>query len=663
MMQTDVPQIMQTAIAHHQAGRLAEAEALYRQVLARFPRHPDALHMLGLLAHHLGRNDVAVHLIGQAIRITPKHAACHSNLGNVLKAQGRLDEAIRSYRRALKLSPSFADAHRNLGNALQAKGMFDEACRSHRRALALDPDNAGGHYNLGNIQFATGDFDGALESYRRAIALSPGYADAHNNLGNALQAKGQLEEALLCYRRALELRPDYAEAYNNIGLVRAAQYRHDEAIESIQKAIAARPDYAEAYQNLGTQYEARDMPEQALVAYRKAVALKPDFAVAYNNIGNALLSLGDLAGSLEAYQRSLALNPQYAEAHSNLGNLYQTMGRLEESISSYDRALALHPGWPDALWNKAYSLLLAGDYAAGWALAESRWKFEDPRRVRRSFPQPAWLGGAPVAGRTVLLHHEQGLGDTLQMLRYAPLLAAQGARVIVLVPASLAAVAATVPGVSVVASEGDPLPAFDLHCPFMSLPLAFGTRLDSVPAGMPYIFAPGPAQAAWRERFGARRGRRIGLVWSGSTTHRNDRHRSVALQRLLPLLDQPDEFYSLQKEYRPADIAFMQADVRLHDLSAQLGDFADTAGLIDQLDLVISVDTAVAHLAGAMGKPVWLLLPFAPDYRWLLGRTDSPWYPTLRLFRQSASNDWDTVIRRVAAALVDDAQSAAPEVS
>ena len=310
------------------------------------------------------------------------------------------------------------------------------------------------------------------------------------------------------------------------------------------------------------------------------MTLKPDFSVAYNNIGNALLSLGDLAGITRGYQHALSLNPQYAEAYSNLGNLFQTMGRLEESIRSYDRALDLHPGWADAHWNKAYSLLLKGDFEAGWALVESRWKFADPRRISRGFQQPAWLGAAPVAGRTVLLHHEQGLGDTLQMLRYAPLLAAQGARVIVLVPVALAAVAATVPGVSVVASEGEPVPAFDLHCPFMSLPLAFRTRLDSVPAGVPYIFAPERSQAAWRERLGARRHRRIGLVWSGSTTHRNDRHRSIALQRVLPLLDQPDEFFSLQKEYRPGGPAVMQADGRMRDFSGQLEDFADTAGLI-----------------------------------------------------------------------------------
>jgi hypothetical protein len=271
--------------------------------------------------------------------------------------------------------------------------------------------------------------------------------------------------------------------------------------------------------------------------------------------------------------------------------------------------------------------------------------------VRRRFDKPLWLGEVPVAGRTLLLHHEQGLGDTLQMLRYVPLLAERGARVIVLVPAALVTIAATVPGVAQVVAEGPDLPAFDLHCPMMSLPLAFGTTLASVPANVPYLVAPAGVRADWRARLGPATRRRIGIAWSGSTTHQNDRHRSLPLRRLLPLLDRRAEFISVQKEYRPDDQQFMLADRRVRDLAGQLGDFADTAGLLAELDLVICVDTAVAHLAGALGRPVWLLLPFAPDYRWLLGREDSPWYPTMRLFRQPAYSDWDAVISALGTAL------------
>jgi len=456
---------------------------------------------------------------------------------------------------------------------------------------------------------------------------------------------------MACYQRALQIRPDYAEAWNNAGLVHAEQHRPDQAIECVRRALAIRPDYAEALQNIGTQYEAKGLLDEALASYRRAVELKPGFATAYNNIGNALLGKGDLDGSMAAYRKALELNPDFTDAFSNLGNLLQTLGRLDEAINSYESALRLSPDSPDAKWNKAFALLLKGDYAEGWKLAESRWLFDDPTRVRRRFSQPLWLGEEPVEGRSILLHHEQGLGDTLQMLRYAPLLAARGARVFVLVPPALVALARAVPGVDRVMTEGDEAPRFDLHCPFMSLPLAFGTMVASVPASVPYLFAADPLVEAWRERLGAPAGRRIGLVWSGSSSHKNDRNRSIPLPLLQPLLAADAEFISLQKEYRPEDAAFMRQSGRIRDFAEGLSDFAQTAALIAALDLVISVDTSVAHLAGGMGKPVWLLLPFAPDYRWMLERADSPWYPTMRLWRQARHGDWTPVIAAVTTAL------------
>lgn len=648
----DARQLMQTAIAHHQSGRLQEAEVLYRRVLASHPHHPDALHMLGLLAHHMGQHETAAELIRKAIRLTPKIAACHSNLGNVLAAQGQPDEAIRSYRRALEINPAFADAHQNLGNALHAKGRFEEAIRSHRRATALQPGRADAHYNLGNALLANGEPGEALASYRSALALHPGFADAHLGVGNALQAQRLHQEALASYRSVVGLRPDHAVAWNNIGLVLAALGEPAQAMAAIRRSLDLSPGYAEAWQNLGARHEAQDEPEQALACYRKAVELKPGFAVAWNNIGNALSRLADLDGALAAYRRALELQPQYADAHNNLGSLYQSLGRLDEAIASTDRALALQPDSASAHWNKAFALLLRGDYAQGWRLAEWRWKLDGAPRVRQEFAQPAWLGGESIEDRTVLLHHEQGLGDTLQMLRYAPLLAGRGARVVAVVPAALAGVAATVRGVAAVVTDDEALPAFDLHCPFMSLPLACATTLANVPAPIPYVSAPTAQREAWRARLGERTARRIGLTWSGAAAHRNDRQRSIALRALLPWLGTGAEFISLQKEYRPEDKSMLEdAGARIRDVSANLGDFADTAGLIANLDLVITVDTSVAHLAGAMGAPTWLLLPFAPDYRWLLGREDSPWYPTMRLWRQPAPGDWETPLRAIGAAL------------
>ncbi|MEO8223709.1 MAG: tetratricopeptide repeat protein [Gammaproteobacteria bacterium] len=617
MPPSTVQAALQSAIALHQAGRLAEAEAGYRQILARHPGHPDALHLLGLLAHHQGRNEAAVDLMNQALLAAPEHAPCHGNLGLALQALGRLDEAVASYRRALALDRQFAEAHLNLGNALELQGKPADAIASYRRALQVRPQYVEAHYNLGRVYEAQGQLDDAVRNYQRAVSLRPAYAAAHFNLANMLQAQGLTDEAIASYQQVLALQPEHAEACNN----------------------------------LGAQFAAAGAPERARASYERALALRPGFAEAHNNLGNALQSEGLLDEAITSYRRSLECRPGYVDAQINLGNALQAAGRLDEAIAAYHQALALQPGSPGAEWNLAFALLLRGDYAAGWPLYESRWRLPGKHAAPRGFPQPRWLGDAPVAGQTLLLYHEQGLGDTLQMLRYVSLLAARGARVLVEVPPSLARIAATVPGEPVVAIPGTSLPPFDLYCPMMSLPLAFGTTLATAPATIPYLFAPGPAAADWQERLGAHGRPRIGLAWAGSADHANDRHRSLRLDQLLPLLEAPAEFISLQKDYRDGDLALMTHSGRLRDCSPDLGDFADTAGLLAQLDLVITVDTSVAHLAGALGRDVWLLLPFGPDYRWLLERADSPWYPTMRLFRQPAFGDWDAVVRAVAAAL------------
>ncbi len=466
---------------------------------------------------------------------------------------------------------------------------------------------------------------------------------------------GQIDEAIVCYRRALMHKPDSAENHNNLGLALQARGQLDEAIASLERALAIRPDYAEAHNNLGAQFEAKGLSDQALASYARALKLRPDFPEAHNNLGNLHQAAGRLEEGLASYRQALALRPGYAEAHNNLGNALQAAGLLEEAILSHDQALALRPDFADAQWNKSFALLLKGDFEAGWALFEWRWKALGPQTKLRHFDRPLWLGEPPLndslSDARILLHHEQGLGDTLQMLRYVPLLAGQGARVIVEVPAVLSAIAAAVDGVEAVVVAGAELPTYDLHCPFMSLPLACQTRLASIPRTVPYLHAPAGASTKWRERLGPPARPRIGLVWSGSTGHSNDRQRSIPLQQVLPLLDADAEFFSLQTEYRPADQSLMAADGRLRDHSGELCDFAATAGLIGQLDLVITVDTAVAHLAGGLSKPVWLLLPFAPDYRWMLQRSDSPWYPTMRLFRQPTSGDWEAVIREVRRAL------------
>jgi hypothetical protein len=371
--------------------------------------------------------------------------------------------------------------------------------------------------------------------------------------------------------------------------------------------------------------------------------------VNHNSAGNLFRGRTMLAEAERSYRRALALRPDYAEALSNLGWTLVAQGHVDDAVASYDRALSLRPDLAETWWNKAIALLLKGDFAAGWPLYEWRWRAIARRALLPDFRQPLWLGEEPIGTRTILLHHEQGLGDTLQTLRYVPILAGQGAHVLLQMPPVLAPLAATVVGASRVVIEGDRLPSFDVHCPMMSLPLALHTTLATVPAAVPYLFPPPTARAAWRERLGPAVRRRVGLTWSGSVSQLHDQ-RPVPLRQLLPLVECDAEFHSLHKEYRPDDAALMRADGRIRDHSARLGDLGETAALIGEMDLVITIDTAVAHLAGGMGKPTWVMLPFAADFRWLLGRRDSPWYPTMRLFRQPRVGDWEPVVHDVLAA-------------
>jgi len=450
----------------------------------------------------------------------------------------------------------------------------------------------------------------------------------------------------------LRLRPGFAEASNNLGLLLVDSGQPGEAIRHIERAIAAREDFAEAHNNLGMALEAAGRVDQAIASLRRALALRPGYAEAHNNLGNALKAAGRFDEAVASYRAALDLRGGYAEAWNNLGLALQDQRRIEDALDSFRRAQAARPGFAEAHWNEALALLLKGDFGAGWPLYEWRWQALGSRRLVRDFAEPRWLGDAPLEGRTLLVHYEQGFGDTLQMLRYVPLLESRGARVVVEVPPSLASLAASLPGSPLIVAEGAALPPFDLQCPLMSLPMAFGTTLATVPARVPYLHAPDAARARWRDRLGAASRARIGLAWAGSAGHTSAmRLRTLPLERLLPLLEAGAEFVSLQKDYPAGERERLLADGRICDFSGEIADFADTAALIEQCDLVISVDTAVAHLAGAMAKPVWVLLPAVPDYRWMLDREDSPWYPTMRLFRQGSFGDWVSVLDRLVAEL------------
>ena len=564
--------------------------------------------------------------------------------------RGEGAEAERLCRVALSLKSDYFDALYLSAVIAGQRGRPEEAAELLAQAARVNPNVPDVHYNRG---VALGELERhaeALQSYERAIALQADHVDAHYNRGVMLRELQRPEDALASFERAISLRPRYAEAHNNRAVTLAELGRQADALESYDRAVALRADYAEAHNNRGVTLVRLGRPLEALKSFDRAISVKANYAQAWNNRGLALEDLERPSDALPSYERAVALEPSYPEAFYNRGNALRDMYRHRDAAASYERALALDPGYAAAHWNLADCLLLLGDFGRGWREYEWRWKL-DPAGARR-FAQPLWLGESTLQGRTILLHSELGFGDTLLFCRYAQRVASLGARVILEAQAPLLPLLAGLEGVTQAVARDAPLPAFDCHCPLMSLPLAFKTDLDSVPADIPYLRSDPARVALWQERVGSDRIRpRVGLVWSGSGKLKNDR-RSMPLDEILKMTGDWAEWLSLQTDVRQSDIALLSSRTDVRDLGTQLMDFADTAAAIELLDVLVTVDTSIAHVAGAMGKPVWIMLPRnAHDWRWMLEREDSPWYPTARLFRQPEHGDWSSVVARVRAEL------------
>jgi Flp pilus assembly protein TadD len=474
----------------------------------------------------------------------------------------------------------------------------------------------------------------------------------------AMHHAGRSSEAERVCRRILALRPGHFVALNLLGMICAATHRLDEAVRCFRAAGRINPKAALVHNNEGSALAMLGQHEAALDCFERAATLEPAYAEAFNNRGNSLAALNRHGEAIAAYDRAITLKPDYAEAFNNRGVALRELDRPDAALDDYARALRARPDYTDAQMNEGLARLALGDLEAGLPKFEYRWQ-ATLRAARRSFPQPLWLGDAEVAGRTILLHAEQGFGDTLQFCRYAPLVAALGAKVLLEVPRELVRLLSRMPHVRTVAA-GEPLPDFDLHCPLMSLPLAFGTTLATIPAEVPYLDAEPGLIASWRQRLAVLPGKRVGLTWAGGARPHQfhaqalDRRRSIGLAGFAGLATLPGlVLVSLQKGPPAAEARAPPSGMVMHDWTDALEDFADTAALIMALDLVICVDTAVAHLAGALGKPVWVLNRFDQCWRWLRGRHDSPWYPSARLFRQPVPGDWDSVMREVVTGLRD----------
>lgn len=516
-----------------------------------------------------------------------------------------------------------------------------------REDVAARPGSADALSALGSALWQAGQHAEALARLREAVQAAPDHAGALSQLGNMLAAAGQPEEAEQQFRAVLAQQPDDAATHFNIGCAWLAAGDGARAEAALRAALALQPAFGVALNNLGSALRQQDRTAEALDCYRRAVELRPDLPGLHGNLGSTLLALGQAGQALAPLRTAVRLDPDNAEACNNLGGVLLALDQAPEAAGWFRLAVRHDPQHGQARLGLALALLTLGDYRQGWQEYEARWLDPGFTADEPVFDQPAWRGAEPVQGRTMLLHAEQGLGDTLQFVRYAPLLRSRGALVVLQVQPPLMGLLADL--ADVVIARGDAPPPFDLRCPLMSLPLAFGTELHSIPASVPYLHAPPAHLAAWSARLGARRRRRIGIAVSGDPTHPEDAQRSIPAASFLAAFAGVDaELHVVQKNIRPADAAAL-AGLPVHD--PLIADFRDSAALVALMDLVVTIDSAPAHLAGALGVPVWVLLQHGADFRWLRLRDDSPWYPTARLFRQSSYGAWEPVLAAVNAAL------------
>ncbi len=640
---------LQAGLQRQRAGDLAGAAAIYAGILARTPGDSMAATLLGLARCGSGRFDEGIGLIRRAVALDDG-AFHHFSLGQALAGAGQPAAALPALRRSIVLAPRIAAAHTTLGSVLYALGQFDEAVAAFRAALALEPVQTDSLIGLGQSLHRLDRAQEALAPLQAALGHAPARQDAWSALARVLLALGEHAAAEIAATQAVALAPDLATAHCDLGDVQHARGAHAAAARSYRAAIALQPTLAAAHSHLSNALYDLGAFADAAAAAGTAVALAPDSADAHCNLGNALQPLLRFTEAEAAYRAAIRLRPEWAPFLSNLGVVLTAQGRLPEALAAQRQALALDPGFVDANYNHAVSLLMAGEYEEGWRQYEWRWHLAWSKP--RDFSQPLWQG-EPLAGRTILLHPEQGLGDTLQMARYAALVAARGGRVVLEAQLPLVRLLRGLAGPVAVVAMGDPLPPFDLHCPLFSLPRLFATTLATIQAA-PYLAADPDLSVAWRTRLGARRGLRVGLVWAGAERigrHVN-RERSVALAQFAALGGVPDiRFYSLQKGEAAEELRAPPAGLEIVDVMDSVADFADTAALVAQLDLVISVDTSTAHLAAAMGKKVWLLSRYNGCWRWMTDRTDSPWYPGLAIYRQTEPGDWQPVFARLRADL------------
>ncbi len=614
----DIPSLYAEALALQKSGKVQDAVEIYRTILNADERHADALHFLGVGCLQLRDARAAIEHIQQAIEIDSTKAAYYNNLGLAYQAVGDRAKATQCFASAIGKQADNVAAHNNIAVVAHELGRKDEADEHFRKADRLRADQSNELIRQGRERLARKDVEGALKIFSQVADRHPDSAPAHLNLGIAYQAKREYDKAEVHFRRALELQPEHVDAMNGLG---AALTRQGQAPEA-----------------------------EALL--RQARDLRPNQASVRSNLAVAMMEQGQFAEAESECLQAIELDADNGAAAANLGTLYIRMGRLQDGLKALENVLRTQPDLADARWNRALALLALGRYDEGWLEYEWRWTRGIPKP--RSIPRPRW-DGRSLDGKKVLVHAEQGVGDTIQFLRFAQTIAAQGAEILLACQPKLLPLLGLQPYLHQVVEYKNQLPPFDLHTPLLSMPGILGTTVDTIPTSIPYLTVDSQLEAAWKTRLQQIDGLKVGIVWQGNPQFATDALRSIPLRYFAPLgkLSQV-RLISLQAQHGTEQIEELAGELDLMtfpDLDTESGAFMDTAAILKSLDLVICSDTSIAHLAGAIGTPVWLAVSHAPDWRWLVDRSDSPWYPTMRIFRQQTPGDWQAVFTEIRGAL------------
>ena len=634
----------QRALASLREGKLDEAERSFKKLLDAEPRHVAGLNLFAILLTQLGRFDEADRYLRRALSENAKSDATFYNHGTVLAALKRPAEAAEQFTKAININASAAETWNSRGAVCNELGQYQRAIADFDKAIALNPKYADAFSNKGNSLAALNLWDQSLAAYDAAIAIDQRMVNAW--LGRAkilLFVRKDYEKAFEAYNKLLSLKPDLADTWIGLGNIFYQSSEYDRALSAYDKAIELNPDLPDGWHGrANVLYETR-RHDEAIAAYDDLLGKRP--ALASLGLGNVYSDLGRDEQALAAYDHAIALKPNLANAWGGRGSVLARANRDDEALACYEKAIEFDPDYAEGYFNKGVLKLSLGDFEAGWPLYEWRWKISKPGLAARQFVQKLWLGDENISGKTILIHSEQGFGDTIQFYRYISKLTSLGCNIIFETQAPLVSLINAQKNNYRVISRGDTLPDFDVHCPLLSLPLVFKTTLKTIPASIPYLLLPAEKLESWQNSLGRKDKVRIGLAWSGKLLP--DFRRSIPLELLLPIINEKAEWHSLQKDVPENEQTSLNSSLTIRNHASALADFSDAAALIAEMDLVISIDTAIAHLAGALGKPVWILLPFHPDFRWLRGREDSPWYPTARLFRQPQRDDWQAVIGRV----------------